>query len=179
MKMTYEATGERLTATGVIAALGDAGAVEIAVTLEEAKPRKGQPVPQPLKTRIIILRAGEAAAAREHARIERSRTKHGVTPREDTKAMAEVVMFATNLTPHDWPISRLVPLYRLRWQIELAFKTLKSTFAMRRVPAKEPKLARTWILANLAAALLANLLASAFERAIPPSPAQDNSPTAV
>ena len=91
------------------------------------------------------------------------------TPREDTKAMAGLIMFATNLPPEDWPIERLILLYRLRWQIELAFKILKSIFAMRAVPAKDPALARTWILANLAAALLTNLLASALERAIPPS----------
>jgi hypothetical protein len=169
MKMIYEATGKRLTAQDVINALGDADAVEIAVTLEEARSKKGQPTREPLKVRIVIVRASEAAAARERARIERSRTKHGVTPREDTKAMAGVVMFATNLPPEDWPISRLIPLYRLRWQIELAFKTLKSTFEMRNVPAKDPKLARTWILANLAAALLADLLASASERSLPPS----------
>lgn len=172
MKMTYGKTGERLTAQDVIDALGQADAVEIEVTLEEAKPKKGQPIPPPLKARIVILRASQAVADRERARIERSRTKHGVTPREDTKAMAGVVMFATNLPPADWSIAKLIVLYRLRWQIELAFKTLKSTFDMRRVPAKEPRLARTWILANLAAALLANILASAFERAIPPSEAQ-------
>ena len=78
-------------------------------------------------------------------------------------------MILTNLPLKSWPIARVALVYRLRWQIELAFKTLKSTFAMRDTPAKDPKLARTWILANLAAALLADLLASAFERAIPPS----------
>jgi len=88
-------------------------------------------------------------------------------------------MFATNLPPEDWPISRLIPLYRLRWQIELAFKTLKSTFEMRNVPAKDPKLARTWILANLAAALLADLLASASERSLPPSQSTNASQTTV
>ena len=171
MKMIYDKTGERLTVQDVIVALGEAQAVEIAVTLQEAKPkgRRANQRPEPLKTRIVIVRASEAVAARERARIERSRSKHGVTPREDTIAMAGLIMFATNLPPEDWPIERLTLLYRLRWQIELAFKTLKSIFDMRDVPAKDPPLARTWILANLAAALLANLLASALERAIPPS----------
>jgi IS4 transposase len=149
------------------------------VTLKEAKPNKAQPIPAPLKCRIIITRAAESAAARERARIRRSRVKYGVTPLPDTLAMAEVVMFATNLAAEDWPPDKLLTLYRLRWQIELAFKTLKSTFDMRRVPAKEPKLARTWILANLAAALLANLLSSALQRAIPPSEAQHPRPQAL
>jgi hypothetical protein len=179
MKMIYEATGQRLTAQDVVDALGQADAVEIAVILEEARPKKGRTAREPMKVRVVIVRAGEASAARERARIERSRTKHGVTPREDTKTMASVVMFATNLSPEDWPVSRLIPLYRLRWQIELAFKTLKSTFDMRNVPAKDPKLARTWILANLAAALLADLLASASKRSFPPSDSAKPSATAV
>jgi hypothetical protein len=171
MKMIYDKTGERLTAQDVVVALGEAEAVEITVTLQEAKPKakRASQRPEPLKTRIVIVRASEAVAARERARIERSRSKHGVTPREDTKAMAGLIMFATNLPSEDWPIERLILLYRLRWQIELAFKILKSIFAMRDVPAKDPPLARTWLLANLAAALLADLLASALERAIPPS----------
>ena len=100
MKMIYEATGKRLTAQDVVNALGDADAVEIAVTLEEARPKKGQPTRDALKVRIVIVRASEAAATRERARIERSRTKHGVTPREDTKAMA-------GLAPADLPVERI------------------------------------------------------------------------
>src|SRR5579862_1853194 len=45
MKMTYDKTGERLTAQDVIVALGEAEAVEIAVTLQEAKPKRNRPSP--------------------------------------------------------------------------------------------------------------------------------------
>ena len=50
--------------------------------------------------------------------------------------------------------AQLVELYRLRWQIELAFKRLKSQLHMDKLPAKDPRLARSWLAANLLAALL-------------------------
>jgi hypothetical protein len=166
MRMIDPGAGERLTGEAVLAALGQDSAVEKAVEIIEAKAPKGQ---EPVKARLVILRASEAATARERARIERSRTKHKATPTKDTLALAGVVMLITNLPSAAWPPERLARLYRLRWQIELAFKTLKSTFAMRNVPAKDPRLARTWILANLAATLLTECLLRAIERAVPPS----------
>ena len=174
-RMIDPATGERLTGETVLAALGEGSSAELSVEMIEAKAGKADG-PAPVKARLVILRAGEAAATREKARIERSRTKHKATPTKETVALAGVVMLITNLPPTPWPIARLAMLYRLRWQIELAFKTLKSTFAMRDIPAKEPRLARTWILANLAAALLTELLLSAIERAIPPSAEETSSP---
>ena len=98
----------------------------------------------------------------------RSKIKHRATPRSGTQALAGVMMILTNLPPGEWTIPQIAQLYRLRWQIELAFKLLKSTFAMREVPSKTPEMARSWILANLAAALLAKLLADKMA-AIPPS----------
>ena len=174
-RMIDPATGERLTGETVLAALGEGSSAELSVEMIEAKAGKADG-PAPVKARLVILRAGEAAATREKARIERSRTKHKATPTKETVALAGIVMLITNLPPTPWPIARLAMLYRLRWQIELAFKTLKSTFAMRDIPAKEPRLARTWILANLAAALLTELLLSAIERAIPPSAEETSSP---
>ena len=169
MRLLDPKTQARITAQDVLSLLGEGQITERHVVLCEAKPKKGQTPPRPLEARLIILRATEAQAKYERARIKRSRTKQGVIPRQDTKALAGVVMFVTNLDPQTWQSDRVAQLYRLRWQIELAFKTLKSTFAMRSPPSKEPRLTRSWILANLAAALLADLLARRFERALPPS----------
>jgi IS4 transposase len=44
--------------------------------------------------------------------------------------------------------------YRLRWQIELAFKRLKTLLHIDRLPAREPRLAKAWLSAHLIAALL-------------------------
>jgi Transposase DDE domain len=51
-------------------------------------------------------------------------------------------------------IACLGALYRLRWQIELAFKRLKSLLRIDRLPAKGDALASTWLHAHLLFALL-------------------------
>lgn len=175
MRMIGQESAKRLTGNDVLAALGDGEEAEIAVGLVEAKPAKGQPRKAPLAARLVLLKAAPAAARREKARIARSRTRHGATPSPETESLAGVVMIVTNLPAAHWTPRRVAALYRLRWQIEIAFKTLKSTFRMRDVPAKDPDLARAWILANLATALLASNLARAIERAIPPSGSARNS----
>lgn len=162
------ASAQRLTSALVLEALGTQDQAELDVILEETKIAKAAKS-APLSARLIITRASAALQDHEEARIRRSRSRNGTEPTQQTKDLAGVVLFLTNLPRQDWPIARVGALYRLRWQIELAFKMLKSAFYMRDVPAKEPRLARTWILANLIAALLAHLLADALEQAIPPS----------
>ena len=164
MRMLDPRTGGRIGAAQILAAPGDGGSAEIAVVLAEAKGLEKPPLP----ARLVILRASEAAEKHERARIERSKIQHKAKPKSDTQALAGVVAIASNLPPGDWPAARVAQLHRLRWQIELAFKTLKSTFGMREVPSKTPEMARTWILANLAAALLAQRLAAISQDAIPP-----------
>ena len=164
MRMLDPQTGGRIGPAQILASSGDGDSAEIAVVLAEAKGAKKPPLP----ARLVILRAGEAAEKREVARIARSKIQHGAKPKSDTRTLAGVVAIVTNLPPGDWSAARVAQLYRLRWQIELAFKTLKSTFAMREVPSKTPAMARTWILANLASALLAQRLAATLQDAIPP-----------
>ena len=53
----------------------------------------------------------------------------------------------------------MVALYRTRWQIELAFKRLKSLWHIDKLPTAEPRLARVWLLAHLNAAVLTDQMA--------------------
>lgn len=161
-------TGAKIDAACILAALGAADSAEIPVHLTESKGVRKSAAKPPVAARLVVFKATEASLACETARIKRSKVKHGVAPRSDTKALAGVMMILTNLPPDEWPIRHVARLYRLRWQIELAFKLLKSTFQMREVPGKTPEMARSWILANLAAALIAKLLADKMA-AIPPS----------
>jgi IS4 transposase len=168
VRMLDPISKERLTSAAVLDALGAREEAELSVLLEQSKGAKtGKPALLP--ARLIITRASDALKSREEARIQRSKSLHGVEPTQETKALAGVVLFLTNLPEEDWPIAKVGALYRLRWQIELAFKMLKSTFHMRDAPANEPQLARTWILANLISALLTHLLVDAAEQAISPS----------
>ncbi len=52
----------------------------------------------------------------------------------------------------------VLELYRYRWQIELAFKRLKQLLKLGRLPHKDPRAAKTWILAKLVVALILETL---------------------
>ncbi|MBI3677915.1 MAG: transposase, partial [Proteobacteria bacterium] len=68
----------------------------------------------------------------------------------------------TSLGKKDFSAGELLKLYRLRWRIELAFKRLKSLIGLRSPPAKDPRLAKPWILAHLLIAVLAGPLIEEF-----------------
>jgi Transposase DDE domain len=59
----------------------------------------------------------------------------------------------------------------MRWQVELAFKRMKSILDLGRLPAKNPDLARAWLYAHLLFALLIDTIA-APQGDFPPEPAK-------
>ena len=65
-------------------------------------------------------------------------------------------MLLASLSVETWPASRVLASYRLRWQVELAFKRMKSLVGLEELRAKDPKLAKAWINTALLAALLAD-----------------------
>ena len=122
----------------------------------------------PLRARLIIHRMPKA-----HAEEARARTKRQTKGKAGAKQMqsAEFVMLLTSLPRRSFPPARLLELYRLRWQIEIAFKRLKSLVGLDALLAKDQALARTAICAKLIVALLTeDLLAEILDS--PPS-AQD------
>jgi Transposase DDE domain len=54
--------------------------------------------------------------------------------------------------------TQVLELYRVRWQVELVFKRLKSLLHLDALPSRQGPTARTWILARLLAAALAQKL---------------------
>lgn len=158
MKLVTPDETKRFTSKDILELIGEAETLDVDLLAVDAKPRKGEKGAS-VPLRLIALRATPAQAEREQRRIERSRSKQGVVPREDTRSIVDLVLLATNLPRRSWPPARLGALMRLRWQIELAFKTLKTTCHMRQPPMNDPGLLRSWILANLAAVLIAQILA--------------------
>ena len=72
-----------------------------------------------------------------------------------TLACADHIMLLTSLPARTHTLQLIGALYRLRWQIELAFKRMKSLLHMDRLPAKGADLASAWLHANLLIALMA------------------------
>lgn len=82
------------------------------------------------------------------ARIVASRTQKG-----------DVIWLLTTLAQEVLPGIQVLRLYRLRWQVELAFKRLKSLLHVDTLPTRQGPTAKSWLLARLLAAALAQRLA--------------------
>ena len=126
------------------------GALDMAVLV--SKPR-GRFTPLPL--RLIMIRKPPQAATKARVKARRQNQKDGrrhIDPR--TLAAADFLILITSLDAKHFPPHRVGGLYRLRWQVELAFKRLKSLLHMDALRAKDPDLARAWLHAQLLFALL-------------------------
>lgn len=67
----------------------------------------------------------------------------------------------TDLPPEVLPAAEALKLYRLRWQIEIFLKRLKSILDMDRLRARDERLARTYLYANILRALIVDELREA------------------
>ena len=141
--------GRPLDWMALFAQAGAQGSLDIPVKMGKARSRF-----EPIALRLAIIKKPIAAATKARAKARRASRKdqHRIDPR--TLAGAECVILLTSLDREAFPVDRLAALYRLRWQIELAIKRLKSILHIDRLPAKDPKLARAWLHAHLLLALL-------------------------
>jgi hypothetical protein len=121
-----------------------------------------------MAARMIILRKSDEAAeqAREKIRKEARKKGRAVDPR--TLEAAGYIFLLTSLPAAQIKAAEVLELYRFRWQVELAFKRLKSLWNFGSVPAKDPDLARTYIYAKLLIAVLVEDLTQEALRATPP-----------
>jgi hypothetical protein len=123
---------------------------------------------QPLPMRLVLLPKPEKAAIKAREKVKREaarRQSKWQDPR--TKDAADCLILLTSLSPEQASPERLRELYAVRWQIELAFKRMKSILDMAKLPVKNPKLARAWLYAHLLLALLADDIRTTAD-AIPP-----------
>src|SRR5580698_7653050 len=89
--------------------------------------------------RLIILRKPPEAAeaTRKTLRTQASRKQRTLDPK--SLIAAEFLVIATSLPAEGYPAEQVLAAYRLRWQIELAFKRLKSLLHIDRLPTHTPK----------------------------------------
>ena len=73
---------------------------------------------------------------------------------ENTLLAAGFVLLLTNLPEEAWSGHLVLALYRMRWQIELCIKRLKSLLNFDHLRAKDPTVVQTYLLAKLLIALM-------------------------
>jgi hypothetical protein len=120
--------------------------------------------------RLIVLRKPPEAVEATHKMLHAhaSRKQNGLDPR--TLIAAGFLILGTSLAAQDYPALEVLAAYRLRWQIELAFKRLKSLLHIDKLPARTDLGARSWLYPHLILALLCDDLSQAFLETFPSGP---------
>jgi hypothetical protein len=108
--------------------------------------------------RLCIVRKNELAADKARRRIRRRAQQGGPKTRPETLQYAAYVMVFTTLPSGEFTAAEVLEWYRLRWQIELHFKRLKSLAGIGRLPKHDPRSARAWLYGKLLMALLGDKL---------------------
>lgn len=124
----------------------------------------------PQALRLVIQRLPADKAARQRKRVARKSNSAGHCLDPRTATAAGYLMLITSLPAPTQPAAQIIAMYRNRWQIELGFKRLKTLAGLDRLPAMDPALARTWLLAQLLVAVLTDEIASEIV-GFPPSSA--------
>jgi hypothetical protein len=117
--------------------------------------------------RLVACQLPAEAAEQARRRLRRKRQKQSKKPTAESLYVAGFVLLVTNLPAEHWSAAQVGELYRLRWQVELYFKRLKSILHLDRLRAHDPHLARAYLLAKVLAALLLDRLAHAFLAPVP------------
>jgi hypothetical protein len=109
------------------------------------------------RLRLCALRKSRVAAERARRKTLRKAQQNGTTAQAWSLELSGYVMVLTSLPPK-YSAGRVLQFYRCRWQIELAFKRLKSLLSAGHVPKNEDQSARAWMQAKILTALLLDRL---------------------
>ena len=104
--------------------------------------------------RLCAVRKSTHTARLSKERLLKQARKKGKTVSATTLELAEYVFVLTTPGLDDFTPEQVLELYRVRWQVELAFKRLKSLFDIGSAPNRDPTAVRSWIYAKLLAVLL-------------------------
>jgi hypothetical protein len=107
-----------------------------------------------MPARLVIIPKPPDLAKASRAKALRASQRGGHRNDPLSLEAAEHLMLITSIPADQADAEQLRAAYRLRWQIELAFKRLKTLLHIDRLPAKEPRLAKAWLCAHLITALL-------------------------
>jgi hypothetical protein len=129
----------------------------------------------PVRLVVGRLPAEAAAAARKRSAHQARKKKHKVDPR--TLQAAGFCLLVTSLPAELWSARQILDLYRIRWQIEMHSKRMKSIVLLGDIPARHPDVVQSYILGKLILALLVeDLVMHASEHYAGWTPSQRPSP---
>jgi hypothetical protein len=120
----------------------------------------------PIAGRVCAIKKSKAAAQRAREKAARESRHQGHQIRPETLEAAGFIFVFTTLDAHV-PAAAVLELYRGRWQVELAFKRLKSLLALGHLKKTDPQGAQAWLQGKLLVAILIETLIALAERFFP------------
>ena len=106
-----------------------------------------------VRARLCAVRKSPEQALRARAKIKyKARGQKFIRP--ETLEYADFIILITTLSAREMALQTVMEFYRGRWQVELAFKRLKSLLQMGQVPKKKATSAQAWMQGKILTALL-------------------------
>lgn len=103
--------------------------------------------------RLIALRQSKEATRRARRKLQRRGQRSRLTVTAESLEFAQYFMLWTSL-PEELTAPQILELYRLRWQVELVFRRMKSILGLGHLPKKDPLSAQAWLAGKLFVGLL-------------------------
>lgn len=148
--------GARLDLASIYARVAPGETSEVSVCVTSGSKGKGRTPRRLSPARLIVFRQQEEASIRAvlAAKRQHSKKRSSMALQPMTLTSAKFLMVLTSLPASSVAASAVLAAYRLRWQVELAFKRLKSGLGIDRLLARDPAMARSWLLSHLILALM-------------------------
>lgn len=104
--------------------------------------------------RLCAIRKNAVATERAREKMRREARRKQKKVSDDALKLAQFVMVFTTVNSNELTTREVLELYRVRWQIELRFKHLKSLLGLGCLPKYDDASSRAWIQAKLLCGLL-------------------------
>jgi Transposase DDE domain len=104
--------------------------------------------------RLCAIRKGAVATVRAQEKMRQQARKKQKQVNEEALKLAAFIMVFTTASRKELSPEEVLELYRVRWQIELRFKHLKSLLGLGCLPKYDAQSCRAWIQAKLLCGLL-------------------------
>jgi hypothetical protein len=119
----------------------------------EWKARVQHPKTGWLHGRFVAIKLSAEATRLARKRLNRRASRRQQVLSKESWQAAQYLMIWTSL-PDAFDASSILEIYRLRWQIELVFKRMKSIMGLGHLPKTDPDSSRAWLHGKLFVALL-------------------------
>jgi hypothetical protein len=104
--------------------------------------------------RLCAVRKSAEAIKLAEKRLKRTASRKGREIRPETWEYVKYVMVFSTFSPRQFTTTDLLQWYRIRWQVELVFKRLKSLAQLGHLPKSDAQSARAWLYGKLFVVLL-------------------------